>query len=139
MSLNALGVSQLNRKAASSVAPVFSYTSGNYAGVSSSRFDEVLGTATLAAGTIAIPFSILDIPSAGVAAACIIEAWNNNQPAGAGPATAGAKYVGNMVFAAGPPETAILNINALDDAGAPIVGAGSAATIAFRVYIPRNV
>ena len=137
MSLNALGVSQLNLKAATSAAPVFSYTSGNYAGVSSSRFDEIVGTATLAAGTIAIPLSILDIPSAPVAAACIIEAWQNNSAAGVANFS-GAKYVGHITVAGGPPITsATLTINALADAGT-LVG-GSVATIAFRVLIPRNV
>ena len=136
MSLNALGVSQLNLKAATSAAPVFSYTSGNYAGVSSSRFDEIVGTATLAAGTIAIPLSALDIPSAPVAAACIIEAWQNNSAAGVANFS-GAKYVGQIVFAAGPPATATLNINALDATGALVNT--SIATIAFRVLIPRNV
>ena len=136
MSLNALGVSQLNLKAATSAAPVFSYTSGNYAGVSSSRFDEIIGTATLAVGTIAIPLSALDIPSAPVAAACIIEAWQNNSAAGVANFS-GAKYVGQIVFAAGPPATATLNINALDATGALVNT--SIATIAFRVLIPRNV
>ena len=137
MSLNALGSSQLNLKAQTSlVAPVHSFTSGNYAGVSSSRFDEILGTATLAAGTIAIPLSALDIPSAAVAAACIIEAWQNNSAAGVANFS-GAKYVGQMVYAAGPPATATLNINALDANGALINT--SVATIAFKVYIPRNV
>ena len=136
MSLNALGVSQLNLKAATSLAPVFSYTSGNYAGVSSSRFDEIIGTATLAIGTIAIPLSPLDIPSAAVAGACIIEAWMNNSAAGVANFS-GAKYVGHIVFAAGPPATATLTINALADAGTLV--AGSIATIAFRVLIPRNV
>ena len=137
MSLNALGVSQLNLKAATSAAPLFSYTSGNYAGVSSSRFDEILGTATLAIGTIAIPLSILDIPSAAVAGACIIEAWMNNSAAGVANFS-GAKYVGHITVAGGPPITsATLTINALADAGT-LVG-GSVATIAFRVLIPRNV
>ena len=137
MSLNALGVSQLNLKAATSAAPVFSYTSGNYAGVSSSRFDEIIGTATLAIGTIAIPLSILDIPSAAVAGACIIEAWMNNSAAGVANFS-GAKYVGHITVAGGPPITsATLTINALADAGT-LVG-GSVATIAFRVLIPRNV
>lgn len=135
MSLNALGTSQLNRKAATSAAPVFSYTSGNYAGVSSSGFDEILGTATLAAGTIAIPLSPLDIPSAGVAASCIIEAWMNNSAAGVANFS-GAKYVGVIAFAAGPPAAATLTINALDTAGALINT--SIATIGFRVHIPRN-
>lgn len=136
MSLNALGTSQLNLKAATSAAPLFSYTSGNYAGLSSSRFDEIIGTATLAAGTIAIPLSALDIPSAAVAAACIIEAWQNNSAAGVANFS-GAKFVGNVVFAAGPPATATLNINALDTAGALINT--SVATIAFRLLVPRNV
>lgn len=136
MSLNALGLSQLNLKASTSVAPVFSYTSGNYAGLSSSRFDTLLGTATLAAGTIAIPLSALDIPSAAVAGACIIEAWQNNSAAGVANFS-GAKYVGVVVFAAGPPATAILTINALDTAGALVNT--SVATLGFRVYIPRNV
>lgn len=136
MSLNALGVSQLNLKAASSAAPLYSFSSGNYAGVSSAGYDEIVGTATLGAGTIAIPLSALDIPSAGVAAACIIEAWQNNSAAGVANFS-GAKYVGQMVFAAGPPATATLNINALDTAGALINT--SVATIAFRVLVPRNV
>jgi len=136
MSLNALGTSQLNLKAATSAAPVFSYTSGNYAGLSSSRFDEIIGTATLAAGTVAIPLSALDVPSGAVAAACIVEAWQNNSAAGVANFS-GAKYVGNVVFAAGPPATATLNINALDALGALVNT--SIATIAFRLLVPRNV
>jgi hypothetical protein len=136
MSLNALGTSQLNLKAATSAAPVFSYTSGNYAGLSSSRFDEILGTATLANGTIAIPLSALDIPSAPIAASCIIEAWMNNSAAGVANFS-GAKYVGVIAFAAGPPATATLTINALNADGTLLNT--SIATIGFRVFIPRNV
>ncbi len=135
MSLNALGVSQLNRKAGSGAG--YSFTSGAYAGVSSARYDEILGTATLVAGTIAIALDPLDIPSAVVASACITEAWLSNTATGAGVGTIGAKYVGVIVYAAGPPASATLTINAQDGTGALV--ATSVGTIAFRVLIPRNV
>ena len=141
MSLNALGTSELNRKAASSVVvgSVFSYSSGNYAGLSSSAFDMIVGkTGALVGGTIDIPLSILDIPTAAVGQACIIEAWLNNTASGGGTSTIGAKYVGVIVTAGGPPITsAILRISALDEAGA--LAATFVGQLGFRVLIPRNV
>lgn len=141
MSLNALGTSELNRKAASSAVAgaVYSYSSGNYAGLSSSAFDMIVGkTGALVGGTIDIPLSILDIPTAVVAGNCIIEAWLNNTAAGAGTSTVGAKYVGVIVTAGGPPITsAILRINALAEDGA--LAAGFIGQLGFRVLIPRNV
>ena len=141
MSLNALGTSQLALKAASSVVAgaAYSYTSGNYAGLSSSAFDMIVGkTGALVAGTIDIPLSIADIPTAAVGQACIIEAWLNNTAAGAGTSTVGAKYVGVIVTAGGPPITsAILRINALAEDGA--LAAGFIGQLGFRVLIPRNV
>ena len=141
MSLNELGTSQLNRKASSSVTvgSVFSYTSGMYAGLSSSAFDMIVGrTGVLVGGTIDIPLSILDIPTAAVGQACIIEAWLNNTASGAGTTTIGAKYVGVIVTAGGPPITsALLRINALDEAGA--LAATFVGQLGFRVLIPRNV
>ena len=141
MSLNALGTSQLALKAASSVVAVsdFSYTSGNYAGLSSSAFDMIVGkTGALVGGTIDIPLSILDIPTAAVGQACIIEAWLNNTATGAGVTTIGAKYVGVIVTAGGPPITsALLRISAQDATGA--IAATFVGQLGFRILIPRNV
>jgi len=141
MSLNALGPSQLALKAASSAVAgsVYSFTSGNYAGVGSSAFDEIVGrTGALVGGTIDIPLSIADIPSATVAGNCIVEAWLNNTASGAGTTTVGGKYVGVIVTAGGPPITsAILRISALADTGALV--ATFVGQLGFRVLIPRNV
>ena len=141
MSLNALGTSQLALKAASSVVvgSVYSFTSGNYAGLGSSAFDVIVGkTGALVAGTIDIPLSILDIPSATVAGNCIVEAWLNNTATGAGVTTIGAKYVGVIVTAGGPPITsALLRISAQDATGA--IAATFVGQLGFRILIPRNV
>ena len=141
MSLNALGTSQLALKAASSVVvgSVYSFTSGNYAGLGSSAFDVIVGkTGALVAGTIDIPLSILDIPTAAVGQACIIEAWLNNTATGAGVTTIGAKYVGVIVTAGGPPITsALLRISAQDATGA--IAATFVGQLGFRILIPRNV
>ena len=141
MSLNALGTTQLARKAASSVVvgSVFSYSSGNYAGLGSSEFDEIIGkTGALVGGTIDIPLSILDIPTAVVGQNCICEAWLNNTATGAGVTTIGAKYVGVIVTAGGPPITsALLRISAQDGTGALV--ATFTGQLGFRLLIPRNV
>jgi hypothetical protein len=142
MSLNALPASQLFTKSATSAAvgTVFTYFSGNYAGVSSPVYNEIIGkTGALVGGTIDIPLNILDIPTAVVGQACIIEAWLNNTAAGAGGgAGAGVKYVGVIVTAGGPPiNSAILRINALDENGALV--AGFTGQLGFRVLIPRSL
>ena len=141
MSLNALPASQLATKSASSAAAgtVFTYFSGNYAGVSSPVYNEIIGkTGALVGGTIDIPLNILDIPTAVVGQACIIEAWLNNTAAGVAASASGVKYVGVIVTAGGPPiNSAILRINALLENGA--LAAGFDGQLGFRVLIPRNV
>lgn len=141
MSLNALGTSQLALKAATSVVvgSAYSFTSGNYAGLGSSAFDVIVGkTGALVGGTIDIPLSIVDIPTTIVAGNCIIEAWLNNTATAAGVTTIGAKYVGVIVTAGGPPiNSALLRISAQDATGALVntfIG-----QLGFRVLIPRNV
>jgi hypothetical protein len=144
MSLNSLGVSQLAIPAASGAGAGtnFSYASGSYAGLTPANYDVILGTAGTPAqpfvgGSIAVNLNPLNITSAAQAAACIVEAWYVIPaiPAAGGPTTIGAKYAGRVAFAAGPPATAILTLNAVDEAGA-IVGA-FVGTCHFRVYVPR--
>ena len=144
MSLNALGVSQLGAPAASGlgVGVAFQYASGSYAGLTPANYDVIIGTAgTVAqpfvAGSIAVNLNPLNITSVAQAAACIVEAWYviPAVPAVGGPTTIGAKYAGKVVFAVGPPATAVLTLNAIDEAGAlanTFVG-----TCHFRVYVPR--
>jgi hypothetical protein len=143
MSLNALGESQLAIPAdsAGGVGTAYSYGSGAYAGLTPANYDVILGVAgTVAqpfvAGTIAVNLSALNITSAAQAAACIVEAWYVLPvvPAAAGPTTIGAKYAGRVAFAAGPPATATLTLNAVDEAGAIVNFTG---TCNFRVYVPR--
>jgi hypothetical protein len=131
MSLNALGQSQLALKASASAgAPIHSMTSGSYAGLSSSSFDEYLGTGTTAAnGALIIPLSIDDITSAPVAAACIVEGWQVGIVA-----SAAVKVVGVVNFVGGVPNTANLTLNVQSAVGALVA---AAQTIGFRVYIPR--
>jgi hypothetical protein len=139
MSLNALGESQLAIPADSSAGAgtTFAYGSGAYAGLTPANFDVILGIAgAFAAGTTAVNLSPLNITSAAQAAACIIEAWYvlPAVPAAAGPTTIGAKYAGRIAFGAGPPATAVLTLNAVDEAGAIVNFSGSCH---FRVYVPR--
>jgi hypothetical protein len=131
MSLNALGQSQLVLKASSNAAaPIHNMTSGTYAGLSSSSFDEYLGTGTTAAnGALVIHHSILDIPSVGVAAACIVEGWQTGIVA-----SNAVKVVGVVNFVGGVPDTANLTMNVQSAVGALVA---AAQTIGFRVYIPR--
>ena len=131
MSLNALGQSQLALKAsASAAAPIHNMTSGSYAGLSSSSFDEYLGTGTTAAaGTLVISLSIVDIPSGAVAAACIVEGWQTGIVA-----SNAVKVVGVVNFVGGAPNTANLTLNVQSAAGALVA---AAQTIGFRVYVPR--
>ena len=131
MSLNTLGQSQLVLKASSSaVAPVHSMSSGTYAGLSSSTFDEYLGVGTTSAlGALVIPLSALDITSNLVAAACIVEGWQTGIVA-----SAAVKVVGVVNFVGGAPNTANLTLNVQSAVGALVA---AAQTIGFRVYIPR--
>ena len=141
MSLSALPASQLFTKSATSAAvgTVFTYFSGNYAGVSSPVYNEIIGkTGALVGGTIDIPLNILDIPTAVVGQACIIEAWLNNTAAGVAASASGVKYVGVIVTAGGPPiNSAILRINALAEDG--LLVAGFTGQLGFRVLIPRSL
>jgi hypothetical protein len=131
MSLNALGQSQLALKASSSAgAPIHSFSSGSYAGLSSSTFDVIVGTGTTAAdGTLVIPLSILDITSAGVAAACIVQGWQRGIAA-----SNAVKVVGVVNFVGGVPDTANLTMNVQSGAGVLVA---AAQTISYVVYIPR--
>jgi len=140
MSLNALGVSQLAIPASSSAVAgsAFSYAAGSYAGLTPANYDVILGTAgVFVAGSSAVNLSPLNIISVAQAAACIVEAWYVIPaiPAVGGVTTIGAKYAGRVAFAAGPPATAILTLNAVDEAGALVntfIG-----SVYFRVYVPR--
>lgn len=133
MSLNALGTSQLRLKASSSAgAPIHSFTSGSYAGLSSSAFDVIVGTGTTAAnGRLVIPLSADDIISAPVAAACVVQGWQRGTAA-----SACVKVVGVVNFVGGAPNTANLTMESQDAAGALVA---AAQTISYVVYIPRNV
>ena len=133
MSLNALGLTQLNLKASSSaVAPIHSFTSGNYAGLSSSAYDVIVGTGTTAAtGSLVIPLDILDIPSTGVAGNCIVQAYQRGVAA-----SNAVKVVGVVNYVAGPPASANLTLEVQSAVGALVA---AAQTISYTIYIPRNV
>lgn len=131
MSLNALGQSQLALKASSSAgAPIHNFSSGSYAGVSSSTYDVIVGTGTTAGtGQLVIPLSAADITSAPVAAACIVQAYQRGIAA-----SAAVKVVGVVNFVGGAPNTANLTLQVQDAAGALVA---AAQTISYTVYIPR--
>jgi hypothetical protein len=133
MSLNALVPSTIVQKASSSaVAPVHQFVSASYAGLSSPVYDEIIGTGTLgAAGTLVIPMLVADIPSAPYAAACIVEAWQNNSLAA--PAVAYDKIIGAVAFGA-PPTLTVQSINA---AGAVVLAVGT--LVGYRILLPRKV
>lgn len=133
MSLNALGVNQLSLKASSSaVAPVHSFSSGQYAGMSPAGFDVIVGTGTTAGtGALVIPLSIEDIPSGAVAGACFVQGFQRGIAA-----SNAVKVVGVVNFVGGAPNTANLTLNVQDAAGALVA---AAQTISYIVYIPRNV
>ena len=132
MSLNALGQSQLALKASSSAgAPIHSFSSGSYAGLSSSTFDVIVGTGTTAAnGRLTIPLSIADITSVGVAAACIVQGWQRGIVA-----SNAVKVVGVVNFVGGVPDTANLRMEVQSGAGVLVA---AAQTISYVVYIPRT-
>jgi len=139
MSLNALGASQLSIPAASGAGAgtTFSFGSGAYAGITPANYDVILGvTGAFVGGSCAVALSAANITSAAHAAACVVEAWYvlPAVPAAAGPTTIGAKYAGLVAYAAGPPATATLTLNAVDEAGAIAAFTG---TCNFRVYVPR--
>ena len=133
MSLNALVPSTIVQKASSSaVAPVHQFVSGSYAGLSSSVYEEIVGTGTLGAlGSLIIPMLVADIPSAPYAAACIVECWQSNQIAA--PAVPYGKIVGIINFGA-PPN---LTIQAQTDAG--VLAAAVGTLVGFRLLLPRKV
>lgn len=133
MSLNALVPSSIVQKASSSaVAPIHQFASSSYAGLSSSVYDEIIGTGTIgAAGTLVIPMLLADIPSAPYAAACVVECWQSNQLAA--PAVPYGKVVGQINFGA-PPN---LTINTQSDAGVVVLAVG--VTVGFRLLLPRKV
>jgi len=133
MSLNALGTTQLALKASSSlVAPIHSFTSGNYAGLSSSAFDVIVGTGTTAAtGSLVISLSVADIPSATVAGNCIVQAYQRGITA-----SNAVKVVGVVNFVAGPPASANLTLEVQSAVGVLVA---AAQTISYTIYIPRNV
>jgi len=136
MSLNSLGVSQLDVKAGAGAG--YSWGSMEYSGLGSpANYDVIFGTATLGAGgTIAFPITGA-VNSAAQANACVFEVWLAVGPAvpAAGAATVGAKFSGIAVFAAGPPAVTTVTINALDDTGAAIAAARN--PLGFRIYVPR--
>lgn len=132
MSLNALVPSSIVQKASSSaVAPIHSFVSGAYAGLSSAVYEEIIGVGTLAAnGRLIIPLTVADFPSIAYAAACIVEVWRNNAIAGA--AVPYGLIVGIINFGA-PPN---LTIEAQTDAG---LLTANAFTVAYRLLLPRKV
>jgi hypothetical protein len=146
MSLNALGVSQLDLPAltGAGAGATFSWGSGGYAGLEPSNYDIIVGTA----GTAAVPFaagvntvnlSILNITSVAHAAACIVEVWMNlplaPQPPIAAAIVQGSKMAGRVVYTAGAPDTCILNCYMLLATGA--VDAAFIGTASFKIYVPR--
>ena len=144
MSLNALGVSKLALPAASSAVAgaVFSYGAGSYAGLTPANYDVIVGTTgAFANGVSTVNLSILNVTSVAQAAGCIVECWLQvplaPQPPVANAAVQGTKYGGTVVYTAGAPDTAIMNLYALAADGSVL--ATFTGTCGFRVYIPRLV
>lgn len=145
MSLNALGASKLGAPAASSAVAgsTYGFGSGSFAGLMPANYDVIVGsTGAFVAGssTVALNQGVaggFNITTQAQATACLVEAWLvlPAVPAAAGTSTIGAKYSGFITFAAGPPATAVLTLNAIDGTGAIVptfVG-----SCGFRVYVPR--
>jgi hypothetical protein len=142
MSLNALGVSQLARPALSSAGAGTTFTlgAGSYAGLTPANYDVVVGTTgAFVAGVSTVNLSILNVTSVAQAANCIVECWLKvplaPQPPIANAVVQGTKYGGTVVYTAGAPDTAIMNLYALAADGSVV--ATFVGTCSFRVYIPR--
>jgi hypothetical protein len=142
MSLNALGVSQLARPALSSAGAgtTFSLGAGSYAGLTPANYDVVVGTTgAFVAGVSTVNLSILNVTSVAQAAGCIVECFLQvplvPQPPIAAAVVQGVKYGGTVVYTAGAPDTAIMNLYALAADGSVL--ATFVGTCGFRVYIPR--
>ena len=148
MSLNALVPCSLPAAKAAGAAPAFQLGAVEYSGLcSSSKYDVLLGSATLAGGTAALDItSILGndatntIPVARNAA-CIFEGWLGAATGAviggaAAPTAAGAEFAGRLVIGAvAPNQTNTLNISATNVDGS-IAGA-STAVVGFRLYVPK--
>lgn len=159
MSLNALvpsSIGSLQDPAAKAVSTAnYQLGATDYAGLcNTSKYDILVGTATLNAGTRAIVItSVLgNTPNGGGAgvpaipaarnAGCIFEGWLGSveaaAPAGAAAAaTAGAQFNGKLVIAGvAPAQTNTLTIYATAVDGS-LTGA-STAVVGFRLYVPKE-
>ena len=160
MSLNALvpsSVGSLQDPAAKSVSggATFQLGSTDYAGLcQTSKYDILVGTATLAAGfkTVAITSVLGNTPNGGGAgipaipaarnAACIFEGWLGSVEAaaaggGVNAALAGAQFQGKLVIAGvAPNQTNSLSIYATAVDGT--LTAASTAVVGFRLYVPKE-
>lgn len=142
MSLNALGVSQLARPALASggVGTTFTLGAGSYAGLTPANFDVIVGkTGAFNNGVSVVNLGITNITSVAQAAGCIVECWLEvplvPQPPVANAAVQGIKYGGTVVYTAGAPDTALMNLYALAADGS-VLGTFTG-TCGFRVYVPR--
>jgi len=159
MSLNALvpsSIGSLQDPAAKAVSTAnFQIGSTDYAGLcNTSKYDILVGTATLALGTRAMVItSVLgNTPNGGGVgvpaipplrnAGCIFEGWLGSveaAAAGAGAATPleGAQFQGKLVIGgAAPNQTNTLSIFATQVSGA--AAATSTAVVGFRLYVPKE-
>ena len=147
MSLNALVPSSFPGAKAASNANM-SLGACDYSGLcASSKYDVLIGTATLNAGTRALVVTdILGNDATGsipVARnnACIFEGWLGAATGAviggaAAPASAGAEFTGRLVIAGvAPAETNTLTIYATNVDGS-LAGA-STAVVGYRLYVPK--
>lgn len=143
MSLNALGVSQLARPALASggVGTTFTLGAGSYAGLTPANYDVILGeTGAFNNGVSTVNLGITNVTSVAQAAGCIVECFLQvplaPQPPVANVAVQGVKYGGTVVYTAGAPDTAIMNLYALAADGSVV--ATFTGVCGFRVYVPRE-
>ena len=159
MSLNALvpsSVGSLQDPAAKAVsAATYQLGATDYAGLcNTSKYDILVGTATLAGGTRAMVItSVLGntpngggvgVPAIPAArnAGCIFEGWLGSVEAAAAggaanPALAGAQFQGKLVIGgAAPNQTNTLTVYATAVDGSAT--AASTAVVGFRLYVPKE-
>ena len=159
MSLNALVPSSVGSQqdpAAKSVSggATFQLGSTDYAGLcQTSKYDILVGTATLAAGfkTVAITSVLGNTPNGGGAgipaipaarnAACIFEGWLGAATGAvinaAATTAAGAQFAGRLAIGgAAPAQTNTLTVYATNVDGS--ICANSTAVVGFRLYVPKE-
>jgi hypothetical protein len=147
MSLNALVPCSLPAARAAGAAPGIELGACEYSGLNStSKYDVLFGTVTLAVGTATLNIaSILGNDATNTIPvarnnACVFEGWQGSATgaavAGALAANSGAGYVGRLVIGGvAPAQTNTLTISAINADGSILNT--STAVVGFRLYVPK--